>query len=291
MRALSILEQMVRIAVPYLFAASGGVLAERAGVVSLTLEGYMLSGAFAAVLGASVTGSAWGGIVFAAVAGVLFGAIHALLSLRFRAHQIVVGIALNLLAVGVTRLFLKLVFASSSNSGRVAGFGGDGTGALAMFASPLLWLGLTSIPAVAFVIDRTPFGLRVRAVGEHPDAAASLGVPVARVRAVAVVASGVLAALGGAYLSLDQHQFTDEMTGGRGFIALAAVITGSWRPARAGLACLLFAAAETLQIQLQTLQILPSQILSTLPYVITIVALVGWVGRSRAPAALGRELG
>jgi simple sugar transport system permease protein len=150
-------------------------------------------------------------------------------------------------------------------------------------------MGLCAIPALAFVVDKTAFGLRVRAVGEHPEAAESLGVRPARVRAAAVLASGVLAALGGAYLSLDQHQFTDEMTGGRGFIALAAVITGSWRPLRAGVACLLFAAAETAQIQLQTLDWLPSQILSTLPYAVTIVALCGWVGRARAPAALGRE--
>ncbi len=289
MRLFSIVEQWLRIAVPYLFAAAGGVLAERAGIVSLTLEGYMLSGAFAAVLGASLTGSALGGVLFAILGGLLFGLLHAVASIRFRANQIVVGIALNLLSIGATRLFLKLVFASSSNSGRVAGFAGDATGALATLANPLLWAGLASIPLVAFVIDRTPFGLRLRAVGEHPDAAASLGVSVARVRGLAVAGSGVLAALGGAYLSLDQHQFTDEMTGGRGFIALAAIITGSWRPRRVGLACLFFAAAETLQIQLQTLDVLPSQILSTLPYALTIVALSGWVGRARPPAALGRE--
>jgi simple sugar transport system permease protein len=183
---------------------------------------------------------------------------------------------------------LKLIFKSSSNSGRVAGFGEDGSGALATFANPLFWVGPAIMPAVAWVVDKTPFGLRVRAAGEHPQAAESLGVPVGRVRAIAVAMSGVLAALGGVYLALDQHQFTDEMTAGRGFIALAAIITGSWRPLRAGLACLGFAAAETLQIQLQTLQLVPSQLLSTLPYVLTIVVLVGWVGRSRSPAALGK---
>jgi simple sugar transport system permease protein len=182
------------------------------------------------------------------------------------------------------------VFKSSSNSGRVAGFGEDGSGAFATFASPLFWIGLAVMPAVAWVVDKTPFGLRVRAAGEHPQAAESLGVPVGRVRAIAVAMSGVLAALGGVYLALDQHQFTDEMTAGRGFIALAAIITGSWRPLRAGLACVAFAAAETLQIQLQTLQLVPSQLLSTLPYALTIVVLVGWVGRSRSPAALGKAV-
>ena len=288
MKLFAILEQTVRIAIPYLFAAAGGVLAERAGVVSLTLEGFMLSGAFAAVLGSSLTGNPWIGILCGMLGGLVWGLLHALASIRFRADQIVVGIALNLLAVGTTRLFLKLIFKSSSNSGRVAGFGGEGTGALATFQNPLLWLGLAIIPILAFWIDRTPFGLRVRAVGEHPAAAETLGVPVSRVRALAVAMSGVVAALGGAYLALDQHQFTDEMTAGRGFIALAAIITGSWRPLRAGVACLVFAAAETLQIQLQTLQLIPSQIVATIPYVLTIVVLVGWVGRATPPAALGK---
>ena len=291
MSALSIVEQTLRISVPYLFAAAGGVIAERSGVVSLTLEGFMLVGGFTAVVGSFYSGSPWVGILFGIVGGLVFGLIHAVLSLRFRANQIVVGIALNLLAVGATRLFLKLLFDSSSNSARVRGFGSEGAGALAMFQNPLLWLGLAVIPAVAFWIAKTPFGLRLRAVGEHPMAAESLGIRVTYVRAVAVGLSGVLAGLGGAYLALDQHQFTDEMTGGRGFIALAAIITGSWRPLRAGLACVLFAAAETLQIQLQTLQILPSQLLSTIPYVVTLVVLVGWVGRSTPPAALGRPFG
>lgn len=288
MKLFAILEQTVRIAIPYLFAAAGGVLAERAGVISLTLEGFMLAGAFSTVLGCAVSGNPWIGILCGMLGGLLFGLLHALASLRFRADQIVVGIALNLLAVGATRLFLKLIFKSSSNSGRVAGFGGEGSGAFATFENPLFWVGLAIIPLLAFLIDRTPFGLRVRAVGEHPAAAETLGVPVGRVRGWAVAMSGVIAALGGAYLALDQHQFTDEMTAGRGFIALAAIITGGWRPLRAGAACLVFAAAETLQIQLQTLQIIPSQLLATIPYVLTIVVLVGWVGRSTPPAALGR---
>jgi simple sugar transport system permease protein len=141
---------------------------------------------------------------------------------------------------------------------------------------------------MAWLVYRTPFGLRVRAVGEHPQAAASVGVPVSRVRYTAVVLSGMLAALGGVYLALDQHQFTDQMTAGRGFIALAAVIFGRWDPVRAGLACLLFAAAETLQIQLQTFEFVPSQFVAIIPYVLTIVALAGVVGRSVAPAALGK---
>jgi ABC-type uncharacterized transport system permease subunit len=151
-----------------------------------------------------------------------------------------------------------------------------------------VWLGILIIPAVAWLLYRTPFGLRVRAVGEHPEAALSVGVPVIRVRWIAVALSGAIAGLGGAYLALDQHQFTDQMTAGRGFIALAAVIFGRWDPARAGLACLLFAGAETFQIRLQGTQAIPSQFVEMIPYVLTIVALAGVVGRAVPPAALGR---
>ena len=277
---------MVRIAIPYLFAASGGVVAERAGIVSLTLEGFMLSGAFGAVLGANYSGSAWVGVLTGIVAGLIFSLIHAVATIRFRADQVVVGVAVNLLAIGVTRFFLKLFFASSSNSPRVAGFGGNIRAA--GFDNPLLWLGLAVAPAVAFMIYRTPFGLRVRAAGEHPDAAESVGVSVKRVRYVAVAISGILAGLGGVYLALDQHQFTDQMTAGRGFIAISAVIFGRWNPIRAALACILFAAAETLQIQLQGSHAIASQFIEMIPYVLTIIALAGVVGRAVPPAALGK---
>lgn len=289
MTLLLFLAQTIRIAVPYLFAAAGGALAERAGIVSLSLEGFMLGGAFGAVIGAHYTESAWIGVVAGVAAGLVLASIHAVCTLRFKADQIVTGVAINLFAVGITRFFLQLAFDSSSNSPRVVGFGGENIGgALALASNPLIWLGLAVMPVLAFVVYRTTFGLRVRAVGEHPVAAASLGVPVNRVRYAAVLGSGALAALGGTYLALDQHQFTDSMTAGRGFIALAAVIFGRWDPARAGLACLLFAGAETLQIRLQAAQLVPSQFVAMIPYVLTIVAVAGVVGKSTPPSALGR---
>jgi len=283
---ISFLAQMIRIAIPYLFAASGGVVAERAGIVSLTLEGFMLSGAFAAVVGTHYSGSPWIGVLSGMFGGLIFALIHAITTIRYRADQVVVGVAINLLAIGVTRFFLKLFFASSSNSPRVTGFGGNIKAG--GFDNPLLWLGLLVAPVVAFVIYRTPFGLRVRAVGEHPEAAESVGVSVKRVRYLAVGISGILAGLGGVYLALDQHQFTDQMTAGRGFIAISAVIFGRWNPIRAALACLLFAAAETLQIQLQGSHAIPSQFIEMIPYVLVIIALAGLVGRAVPPAALGK---
>jgi general nucleoside transport system permease protein len=289
MVVLAFLMQTLRISVPYLFAASGGVVAERAGVVSLTLEGFMLTGAFGATLGSHYSGSPWVGLLCGVAAGLGAALLHALASLRYRANQIVVGIAINLLAVGITRFFLRFAFDSSSNSPRVPGFGGASGGVFGAFTNPLVWIGLLAVPAVAFLLYRTPFGLRVRAVGEHPEAAATLGVPVQRVRWTAVLLSGALAAMGGVYLALDQHQFTDQMTAGRGFIALAAVIFGRWDPLRAGLACILFAAAETTQIRLQGTNLVPSQFLEMIPYLLTIVALAGVVGRAVPPAALGKS--
>jgi simple sugar transport system permease protein len=286
---IAFLAQTLRIAIPYLLAASGGVLSERAGLIGLTLEGYMLGGAFCAVVGSYVGGPVVG-VISAVVGGGVLALLYATSAIRFRADQVVVGIAINLLAIGLTRFLLRLLFDSSSNSPRVAGFTvqGSGTGFVALAQNPLVWLGLLVMPVVGFVLYRTAFGLRVRAVGEHPVAAASVGVPVSRVRYLAAALSGMLAGLGGAYLALDQHQFTDGMTAGRGFIALAATIFGRWDPLRAGLACLLFAAAETLQIQLQGSQAIPSQFIEMIPYVLTIVALAGVVGRAVQPAALGK---
>jgi simple sugar transport system permease protein len=297
MSLLAFVVQTLRIATPFLFAASGGVLSERAGVIALTLEGWMLTGAFCAALGSFYSGSPWVGLLAGIAGAVLAAAIHALASIRYRADQVVVGIAINLMAAGITRFFLRLAFDSSSNSPRVPGFdwftasGERPAGAGSLFASlanPLVLIALASLPVVWWILYRTPFGLRLRAVGEKPEAAASVGVSVNRIRWIAVLMAGGFAGMGGAYLALEQHQFTDNMTAGRGFIALAAVIFGGWEPARVAVACLVFAAAETLQIRLQGLQLIPSQFVEMIPYVLTIVAVAGMMGRSRQPSALGR---
>jgi len=284
------LAQTLRIAIPYLFAASGGVVSERSGLIALGLEGYMLTGAFCGALASYYSGNPWIGLLGAIAGGVAIALLYAVTAIRFRADQVVVGIAINLLITGATRFFLRLAFHSSANSPRVPGFGAEqsGTGLASLVGNPLIWLGIIAVAVMAWLLYRTPYGLRVRAVGEHPSAATSVGIKVARVRYLAAALSGALAALGGAYLALDQHQFSAEMTAGRGFIALAAVIFGRWDPFRAGLACLLFAAAETLQIQLQGSQAIPSQFVEMIPYALTIIALAGVVGRSTAPAALGK---
>ncbi|MDE3153395.1 MAG: ABC transporter permease [Gemmatimonadota bacterium] len=290
MMFLAFLSQTIRIAMPYLFASAGGVLSERSGLIGLGLEGYMLSGAFCAALGSYYSHSPWIGLAAGLAGGTVFAALYGLCSVRYKGDQVVVGVAINLLAVGITRFFLRFAFGSSSNSPRVPGFSvaETGSGLLALAHDPMIWMGALAMPVVGWVLYRTPFGLRVRAVGEHPGAALSVGIPVARVRWLAVLLSGAIAGMGGAYLALDQHQFTDQMTAGRGFIALAAIIFGRWDPPRVGLACLLFAAAETFQIRLQGASAVPAQFVEMIPYVLTIVALAGVVGRAVPPAALGK---
>lgn len=288
MMFFAFLAQTLRIAMPYLFASAGGVVSERAGLIALTLEGYMLMAAFCAALGSYFGGSPWVGVLAGIAGGVATALLYGVCAIRYRANQVVVGIAINLLAIGLTRFFLRLTFDSSSNSPRVTGFTETGTGFLALARNPLVWLGVLALPAAGWVLYRTAFGLRIRAVGEHPGAALSVGVPVQRVRWLAASLSGALAGLGGAYLALDQHQFTDQMTAGRGFIALAATIFGRWDPPRVAIACLLFAAAETLQIQLQGAQLVPSQFVEMIPYLLTIIALAGVVARAVPPAALGK---
>ena len=286
---LTFLLQTIRIAIPYLLAAAGGVMSERVGIIALGLEGMMLAGAFGAALGSYYGGSPWIGLAGALAAGAMVTAVLAVATLRYKANQVVVGIAINLLVVAATRFYLRRIFDSASNSPRVPGFGGEGAGGMfASFVNPVVWMGLAALPVLAWVLFRTPFGLRARAVGEKPEAAATLGVAVTRLRLQGLLIAGSLASLGGAYLALDQHQFSDSMTAGRGFIALAAVIFGRWEPVRVAIACLLFAGAETLQIQLQGSQMIPSQFVEMIPYVLTIVAVAGVVGRSVAPAALGK---
>ena len=276
--------QVLRISVPYVLAALGGTLSERSGVVNLALEGMLLSGAFAATVGAHFLGGPIAGTALGVLGGLAIAALYALAVLRFRADQIVAGVAMNLLAMGVTHYLLKVVFRSSASSPNIPGLDGAGPTALFMVATAALVLGVHGFLA------KTPAGLRVRAVGEHPQAAASLGVDVLRTRLGAVLASGALAGLGGAWLALDNHVFVDRMSGGRGYIAIAAMIFGRWTPLGATAACLFFGFADALQLNLQSSALpIPRELVQVLPYVVTMVALAGAIGRSRAPAALGRD--
>jgi simple sugar transport system permease protein len=274
--------EVLRISGPYALAALAGAFSEIGGVVNIALEGTLLAGALASVVATYATGSPWLGVLAGMAAGVLASAIHAWASLENGVDQIVSGLAVNLLAIGVTRFVLKLVFHSSSNSSRVAGIAPWGP------LDPFIVLTLAIAAASHWLIYRTRFGLRLRAVGEHPHAAESLGIRVLAMRWKALLIAGALAGLGGAWLALDQHQFTDGMSGGRGYIALAAVIFGHWTPLGAAGAALFFGAAEALQITLQTHGVrIPNQFIQMLPYVLTLGVVAGLMGRARPPAADG----
>jgi simple sugar transport system permease protein len=276
--------QVLRIAVPYVLAALGGTASERGGVINIALEGMLLSGAFGFVLVTHWTGNPWAGLGGGLLGGELVAVLLAVSVLRFGADAIVAGVGLNLLAAGLTRFLLKLVWDSSSNSERVPSFAEAG-----LFGNPVFLLTCGLLAVSTAVLFRTRFGLRLRACGEHPEAAASVGIGVTGYRTAGVLLSGLLAGLGGVWLAAEQHQFSDGMSAGRGYIALAAMITGRWHPLGAAAACVLFAVAEGVQMALQGQGTgIPTQLLQMLPHVVTVVTLVGFIGRSRAPAALGR---
>jgi simple sugar transport system permease protein len=280
---LAFLAQVLRIAVPYALAAWGGTMSERSGVVNIALEGKLLVGALAAAMGAHASGSVAVGLITGCAGGALVAALFGLVVIRFRGDQIVAGVAINLLALGLTRYLLRLVYELSSSSPETPGFDSG------LLANPVFWLVCAVGALVWYTLARTPIGLRIRAAGEHPVALATAGVSVIAVRWKSVMSAGVLAGLGGAWLAMSNSGFSDNMSGGRGYIALAAVIMGKWEPLWAAAACLLFAFAEALQLQLQTAGVgIPGELVQTLPWVLTIVALAGFIGRSRPPAALGK---
>lgn len=281
---LAFFVQTLRMAVPYLLAALGGTFSERAGVINLALEGILTGGAIAAALGAD-GGGALGGLVAGVVGGLVVALVYGVAVLRFGADQIVAGVAVNLLLIGLSRYLLKLVWGSASSTPTLPGLDGALEPALFVLAAGAL------VVVAHVVMGRTAYGLRVRAVGEHPEAADSLGVDVRKVRWIAVLAAGALAGLGGAYLMLDNHGYSDKMSGGRGYIALAAMIFGRWRPLPVALACLMFAVVDAIQVNLQgTTAAVPRELLQVLPYLVTIAALVvaSRRGATGAPAALGR---
>jgi simple sugar transport system permease protein len=276
---------ILRISVPYVMAALGGTVCERAGVINIALEGFLLVSALGAALCAphGAAAALLGGLM----AGLLAAGLYALLVVVLRGDQIVCGVAMFLLSDGLSRFLLKVVYGSTSNSPRFDRLSGDHT---LIFVS----LALCSAVLLDLLLRESVLGLRLRAVGEHPQAARSLGISVLRVRLLAVLLSGGLTALGGIWLVFDQRQFVAMMSGGRGFIALAAMIFGGWRPLQAAGAALLFGAAEALAIRLQVSGLrLPNYVVQMFPYALTILALTlrGVIGRgsAQAPAALGQR--
>jgi simple sugar transport system permease protein len=291
---------MLRYATPLIFAALGGLFSERSGVINIALEGMLLTGAFFGVLGADITSSWLGGLVCAMVAGGLLALIHAIFSVSLRADQIVSGVALNFLALGITSYLYLNRYGEQGTPTDLPSvpevhlplideipFIGDIFGRVNL----LIWIALLLVLVTWIVVFRTPPGLRLRSVGENPLAAETAGLSVVRTRYVAVVMSGVLAGAGGAYLSIGfVHSFSQNMTVGTGFIALAALIFGRWRPLGAMLAAMLFGFSTALAQRLPEFSPNAATLFQALPYVLTLIAVAGLVGRSIPPAAIGRPL-
>jgi simple sugar transport system permease protein len=286
----------LRYMTPLLFAALGGVISESSGVVNIGLEGMMLMGCFWGIYGADLLHSWVWGVVVAMVAGGVLGLVHAFFSIHLRADQIVSGFGIIFLALGITGYFLEYHYGPNGTPLNISmipniqlpiqhvGFFGTAIGD----ANLMTWIVLALVPGLTFFLFRTRWGLRLRSVGEKPRAADTLGLPVLRIRYAAVITSGVLAALGGAYLSVGfVGSFSNDMTNGRGFIALAAMIFGKWKPWGALWATLLFGFGSAMADRVSSVNPTLGTLFEALPYVVTLIAVAGLVGRSRAPAADG----
>jgi ABC-type uncharacterized transport system permease subunit len=289
---------MFAFATPLTFAAIGGMFSERSGVVNIGLEGMMLTGAFFAVLGADKFNSWVLGLVCAVIAGGVAALIHAFVAIQLRADQIVSGTAINFLALGVTGYFFIQVYGDNGTPGSISQVpnvnipGADHVpffGPVFGHLNLMIWMTFLTLIVSYIVMFRTPIGLRIRSVGEHPRAADTVGISVYKTRYAAVVVSGMLAALGGAYLSIGfVGSFNENMTAGRGFIGLAALIFGNWRPFGAFAAALLFGFSTALSFRLAQPWGNAAVLFQALPYVLTLIAVAGVIGRSIPPAASGR---
>jgi len=286
-------------AVPIAFGAMAGVLNERAGVINIAIEGQFLAGAFTAAVVASVLGSAWFGLLGGMAAGALIGLLLGALTIRFQADQIVSGVVLIVLATGVTSFLTSQLLASNTAWNSPVRFTATALpllsdlpflGSVVFRQTFLVYLMLIMVVVLQFALFRTRWGLRLRSVGEHPAAADTVGIDVLRTRYRAVVLGGMLAGIGGSWFTLEAaSQFSKEMTGGRGFIALAAMLVGRYSPVGGLAAALLFGFADSLATTLQRLPVpLPSTLLRATPYVITLLVVAGLVGRLRVPAADGK---
>jgi simple sugar transport system permease protein len=280
----------IRFATPLIFAALGGMFSERSGIINIALEGLMLAGAFTAAIVTYELGNPFLGLLCGIVAGAALAFVYAVACIKFEADQVVSGMGINFLMIGLPALISGAVYDSSGSTPQIPKeqflpeyFNIPFASILAFALVPVCW----------YVLYKTPFGLRLRATGENPAAADAAGVNVTRLRYSAVIISGILAAAGGAYLSIGQSSlFTRNMTAGRGFIALAALIFAKWKPIPTLFTCLFFGFMEALTIPLSNYKLasgenIPVQFVQIIPYVITIIVLAGFIGSSRAPKALG----
>ena len=298
--SLRTIDSALRLATPIALAAMGGTFSERAGIINIGLEGMLLASAFAGVLGSFLTGSALVGVLLAVVAGALTAAVFSFFTVELKANHVVAGVGVNILALGLTTWLMQVIWGSRGTSPdvnsvptiRIPGLERVPVlGELFGETSPFLYVMLLLVGGAWVLLFKTPFGLRIRMTGEHPEAADTLGINVRFVKHFSVILGGAVTGVGGAYLSLGHLSwFSMNMSAGRGYMALAANIFGQWNPIGGLGASFLFSFADAVQIRLQGVDMaLPHNLIQMLPYVLTIVVLAGAVVKSRPPAALGND--
>ncbi len=292
---------VVRMTTPLLLAAVGGLLAERSGVVTFSMEAMMLMGTLGGIVGSGLTHNTWMGLLLAMILGMLVGLIYAVWAVSIGAHQVVTSVGLNLGALGLTSILYTLTFAHGATVEKVQQVPmlplwkipllGDipFIGPVFFNHLPIVYMAYILIPLVWFVLYRTTWGLKIRAVGEHPHAANTVGINVAKIRYLAVIFAGAMSGLAGAYISIGLlGSFQENMTAGRGFVAYTAIVFGKWQPVGVALGTLLFGAADALQLRIHAINsAIPYQFLIMLPYVVTLIALISVVGKASWPAASG----
>ena len=302
---VSLLASTIRLSTPLIFAAIGGLYSERSGVVNIALEGIMLVSAFTAATVNFMTGSPWLGLGAGMIAGGLVALIHAIASIQYKADQVVSGTAINILAMGLVPVICKPLFEVTGSTPSIPMVNRFHEWSIPLINkipmigeiigkhTPLVYIAILVILMTNFILFKTVFGLRLRATGEYPEAADTAGINVIKMRYSGVIISGILAGMGGAFLSIAHGSaYARNMTAGRGFIALTALIFGGWKPIPTALACLLFGFADALQIRLQGVHFkfvgeIPGQFIQILPYVVTMVVLAGFIGKTISPKSLG----
>ncbi len=301
---VNLLSAMIRNATPIALAAVGAVVCERSGIVNIAMEGIMTVGAFVAAIVAGATGNPWLGLLAAIFFGGVFSLLHAFATVTLHLNHVVSGAVLNVLALGITAYLMIMIVGHPGTTDSVPNSLGDLRWAIPVLSSipvlgrmffdqtPIVYFSFILIAFFTWFLSRTKLGLHVRAAGEHPLALETIGVSVYKMRYFGVLVSGLVGGMAGAYLSIEGNvSFTEGMTGGRGFIAMAAMISGGWHPIGAFLAALFFGLADALQVRLQVFDIanVPEELFIILPYVLTVVAVAGLVRRSRPPKAVGTD--
>lgn len=296
---IGFMEATIRVSTPILLAALGGLFASKAGIINFAMEGIMTAGAFFGFYGSYITGSPWLGALFGIAGGILVALILGFASITAKVNQVVAGTGINILAAGLTSYLLSTVFGAGARPSQVNAFQPLAIpglskipviGPLLFNQIPVVYIAFLLVPVVWYILNKTGYGLSLQAVGEHPRAADSLGIDVVKMRWGAIVISGLLGGLGGAFLSIGQLSvFMENMTSGRGYMAWSAVTVGRWNPVGILGASVLFGAAEALQLRLQTIGIeIPRQFFLMLPYVLTMLVLMGFVGKGAGPKAMGK---